>query len=327
MLSDDDEHFIRVEAADIDFSKPMKVPLYDGNRRVVLRRGETFDSMQLWDEWLARGLYRNQQDRFTSASATATVPTSIPVRSSYLQGKVAASGAASAAAAPPTGAEVPEQREILTNLEATKLRIGDPLYLQSGPEAPRLVVRLIGYLKNKGLVVTVPEAESELVMLRDGQTFVARFFSGQSACAFTTLVVRQTSVPYPHIHLSYPKEVRAREIRKGSRVDVEIIAAIATEGEGDYLGSGKIVNLSIGGGGLRAKTRLGQKDDVINVKFKIVIGGNPSYVVFDAVIRSVSEDSDPQGMNYLHGLQFINDDVTMGLALMVFVYQKIVGEG
>jgi c-di-GMP-binding flagellar brake protein YcgR len=200
------------------------------------------------------------------------------------------------------------------------------MYMQSSPEAPRLVIKLIGYLKNKGLIVTVPESESELVMLRDGQSFIVRFFSGQNAYAFTTVVVKQTSVPYPHVHLSYPKEVRGREIRKGSRVDVDLIAAIALEPGGGHTASGKIVNLSIGGGALRAKTRLGEKDHVINVKFKLLIGELPSYVSFDCVIRAIAEDADPSGMPYLHGLQFLDPEPTMALALTAFVYQKIVGE-
>ena len=64
------------------------------------------------------------------------------------------------------------------------------------------------------------------MMLRDGQTFVGRFFSGQRAFAFSTALVKQTSVPFPHMHLAYPRDLRVQEVRKSPRIDVQMIAAI-----------------------------------------------------------------------------------------------------
>jgi c-di-GMP-binding flagellar brake protein YcgR len=295
--------YVRLTFDDVELGVPLQTPLYDGNRRVLLKRGEAIETAHQLEELLVHGLYRNTSERYSPLA-----------------------GIAGQSAAPAAPQDAPATRDAITTLDATKLRVGDPMYMQSSPEAPRLVIKLIGYLKNKGLVVTVPESESELVMLRDGQSFIVRFFSGQNAYAFTTVVVKQTSVPYPHVHLSYPKEVRGREIRKGSRVDIELIAAIATEPGGGHTASGKIVNLSIGGGALRAKTRFGEKDHLINVKFKVLVGELPSYVSFDCVIRGITEDADPSGMPYLHGLQFLNPDPAMSLALTAFVYQKIVGE-
>jgi len=228
----------------------------------------------------------------------------------------------------PAGGE-PQSREIFTTLEASKIRVGDTLLLQSSPEAPRLSVKLIGYLKNSGVIVTVPTNGGEFVMLKDGQSFIVRFFSGQSAHAFTATVVRQTSVPFPHVHLSYPREVRGQGIRKGARIDVELIAAIslASDGEGEVLvRSGKIVNLSMGGAALRSKVPLGNKGDVMGVKFKILTHDIPSFLDFASTIRMVSQDQTDPAMPYLYGIEFANADQGMSLALAAFVYQKIVDE-
>jgi len=223
-----------------------------------------------------------------------------------------------------------QPREIFTTLEASKIRIGDTLIMQSSPETPRLSVKLIGYLKNAGLIVTVPTNGGELVMLKDGQSFIVRFFSGQSAHAFTATVVRQTSVPFPHVHLSWPREVRGQGVRKGARIDVELIAAItlpvAAEGEEVQTRSGKIINLSTGGAALRSKTALGHKGDVIGVKFKILTHGIPSYVDFPSTIRMVTHDHVDPAMPYLYGIEFANADQGMSLALAAFVYEKIFHE-
>lgn len=228
-----------------------------------------------------------------------------------------------------SGGGAPPPRESFTTLEASRIRIGDTLLMQSSPETPRLAVKLIGYLKNAGVIVTVPTNGGELVMLKDGQSFIVRFFSGQSAHAFTATVVRQTSVPFPHVHLSYPREVRGQGVRKGARIDVDLIAAISVlNAEGAELSrSGKIVNLSTGGAALRAKESLGQKGDVIGVKFKILTHDIPSYLDFASGIRLAKQD--PEGdpsMPYLYGIEFDNADQGMSLALAAFVYQKIFHE-
>jgi c-di-GMP-binding flagellar brake protein YcgR len=310
--------YVRLEFVDVELGVPLQTPLYDGNRRVLLKRGESIETVHELEDLIFHGLYRNTSERPSHAArhdgcgALVGNPRTQCNRSIRAGERRAECSTSPARRHHDTGCDQVAHRRSLVHAEF--------------PEAPRLVSKLIGHLKNKGLIVTVPESESELIMLRDGQSFIVRFFSGQNAYAFTTAVVKQTSVPYPHVHLSYPKEVRGREIRKGSRVDVELIAAIATEEGGAYTSSGKIVNLSISGGALRAKSRLGERDHVINVKFKILIGDMPSYVAVDCVIRAVSEDADPSGMPWLHGLQFLNPEPAMALALTAFVYQKIVGE-
>lgn len=297
MAIDEQASFVKVAASDVEVGKPLPHPLYDGNRKLLLKRGYVVESIHQCELLVERGLYRNISE------------CSAPVGQA------------------PVAADAPPSRETITTLEATKIRTGDPLHMQSSADAPRLQVKLIGYLKNRGLIVTVPGTDGEFVMLKDGQSFVVRFFSGQNAYAFTATVARQTSVPFPHLYLSYPREVRGLEIRKGSRIDVELIAAISSEGDGGAKsGSGKIVNISTGGGALRAKTALGSKGDVISVKFKILVGDIQTFIVFDSIIRTVTQDKADALMPYLHGLQFLNPDPNMAMALAAFVYQKIVDE-
>ncbi len=296
---DEQGGFVKVGVSDVEVGKPLAHPLYDGNRKLLLKRGHVVESAHQRELLIERGLYRNLSERY--------VPP--------------------ASGGPQVAEEAPPSRETITTLEATKIRIGDPLHMQSSADAPRLLVKLIGYLKNRGLIVTVPGADGEFVMLKDGQSFVMRFFSGQNAYAFTATVARQTSVPFPHLYLSYPREVRGLEIRKGSRIDVELIAAVTSEGdEGTKSGSGKIVNISTGGGALRSKNPLGSKGDTISIKFKITVSEIQTFIVFDSVIRTITKDAADPNMPYLHGLQFLDPDPGMAMALAAFVYQKIVGE-
>ncbi|MBK7416654.1 MAG: flagellar brake protein [Dechloromonas sp.] len=298
MAIDEQAKFVKVGMNDLEVGKPLAHPFYDGNRRLLLKRGYVVESIHQCELLVERGLYRNVNERSAPANQSSSV-----------------------------ASDAPASRETITTLDATKIRIGDPLTMQKSSEDPRLVVKLIGYVKNRGLIVTVPGSDGEFVMLKEGQSFVCRFFSGQNAYAFTTTVAKQTSVPFPHLHLSYPREVRGLEIRKGSRIDVELIAAISSEGDGEAKSSsGKIINISTGGGALRAKQALGEKGDLISVKFKITVSDIQSFIVFDSIIRTVSLDNGDPNMPYLHGLQFIEPDQNMAMALAAFVYQRIVDE-
>ncbi len=292
MAPEEQPTFLKVSTKDVEVGKPLPHNLYDGNRKLLLKRGFVIESEKQCEILIERGLYRNLSER-------------------------------SSAPGPSVQEEAPPSRETIMALDATKLRIGDPLILQATGDAPRLVVRMIGYLKNKGLITTVPEANGEFVMLKDGQTFVARFFSGKNAFAFTIVLNKQTSVPFPHVYFSYPREVRGIEIRKGERVDVDLIAAI-TGGEGGAVAFGKIINLSKGGLALRAKGPLGQVGEVIHVKFKIVVNDVQSFVDFSCIIRAVSADAADPTMPSLHGLQFLEDaDSAMQMTLLAFIYQKM----
>ena len=283
-----------VELKDIEVGKPLPYALYDGIGSLLLRRGDTLESLQERETLIRKGLFRiPDQGSLTQTQRVAEEP---PRK--------------------PRGSNV--------KLEATKIRIGDPLQLQSVADSRRISVRLIGFLKNKGLIVTVPESDGELILLKDGMSFTVRFFSGKNAYAFSSMVVRQTSMPFPHVHLSYPRELRSVEVRRGARIEVDLIAAIDGHESEEF--AGKIVNLSTGGAALRSKAPLGGTGDVITVKFKTQIHDLQSLIVLQSKICSISDDQGDPDMPCVHGLQFLEPDQGAALALMAFVYQRLVDD-
>lgn len=305
--------FFKLGLMDVEIGKPLRYPLYDGNREILLKRGAVIETRHQGEMLVGKGLYRNLGEQAVAAE--------VPIAKTARNLGESPGGAE----APAVAKGVPASRESMATLDATKIRVGDPLQMQSSADAPRLVVKLIGYLKNRGLIVTIPESDGEFVMLKEGQSFIVRFFSGQSAYAFTTTVSKQTSVPFPHLHLAYPREVRGLEIRKNSRIDVELIAAVTAEGE-TKVSAGKITNLSTGGAALRAKGRLGRKGDTVNIKFKLLINDIQTYTVFDALICAISEDQGDPAMPFMHGVQFVDPEQNMTLAVAAYVYQKLLGD-
>ena len=92
-------------------------------------------------------------------------------------------------------------------LNHLNLKFGDALQLQFAGEDPRFAVRLVGYLENRSIIVTVPVHNRRLVPVRPGQELNIRMMVNDRACAFVTRVIHYYRVPYPHMHLEYPQEL------------------------------------------------------------------------------------------------------------------------
>ncbi len=319
MLMEDDKRFIRLTLADIDFGKGVRWDIYNGDRQLILRKGEVINTRAEAEAKIQKGWYRlihvgneDVQEPLVNSGERITRPRP--------KGGVSNDSNTSS---PAESAPAPQKSKAVDlSLESSRIKIGDPIQLQSSVDQSRYVVRLIGYLKNRGLMVTQPEVHGELVMLREGQSFVGRFFSGQSAYAFSASVAKQTSVPFPHLHLTYPKEIRGMEVRKAARIDVDLISALEATDGGNLL-PGKVVNLSLSGAGLRTKQPIADKGQTITLKFKISVLDIDSYLVLLAEVCSVSQSADESNMPYLYGLKFVHMDNMTQLSLAAFVYGRL----
>ncbi len=219
-----------------------------------------------------------------------------------------------------------EQNEIRINLDEAKLQIGDALQLQSLNEQNpvRYAVTLLGYAKGKSVMVSVPEIDGRLLIIREGQTFVVRAFSGRNVYAFTAMVLKSTSAPFPHLHLSYPGDVRGLTVRKGARAKVDLIVAVGRDDDPAFTAAGVMENISVSGCLVASRTSLGKKGDKIAVKFKLTVAGIESVLSLPALIRAVNVDHDPapSGENHF-GVEFHEVAGQDMIVLSAFVYQKL----
>lgn len=210
--------------------------------------------------------------------------------------------------------------------EEIKLAIGDFFQIQTQTDrtGSRYYVKLIGYLKGKSVLVTIPEEDGRLCLVREGQTFVVRFFAGRNAYAFRANVLRSSSVPFPHMHLSFPAQVRGLVVRAGERVSARIICAITIQHDTRTVtADGLLTNLSVGGAMLSSKTRLGEEGDLLAIKFRVDIREIEFRTSIAATIRSVARD---EAGEFLYGIQFAGLPDDVAIALTAFVYQKLAAD-
>lgn len=304
---------IPVGPKDLLVGIPLLHTIYDKEGRTLFAKGTPIDTQAQIDRLLAEGAFRKPTP--TGAIVDGNSPPTRPVGEPQLK----------AASAPKQDVGTPQRYA----LDAIKMRIGDMVQLQTNDEnSPmRYTCRLMGFLKNRSVIVSNPMVEDKTVMVREGQAFVVRLFSGKDCYAFTVSVIKPVNVPYPYIHLSYPSEVVGMSIRRHARVKVKVIAAIFP---GDSGGTGKmtpatIQNMSVGGGMIAAKAPLGEKGDKIIVKFKLMLEGLEHVYAMNAAIRSVTlEKASPGDPGlYVHGTEFLEVDPKDAISLSAYIYRLL----
>jgi len=214
------------------------------------------------------------------------------------------------------------------SLDQIKLNIGDTLQLQfqSESETSRCVVTLIGYLANYGVIVTTPVLNGSLMMIREGQIFVVRLFSGKTAYAFTSTAEKLTHTPFPHMHLSYPKEVRGLVVRGSSRARANIICHASVEGGSGFACVAR--DISIGGALIAAKDKIGELGSKLSLKLRVRVNDAEHMLALDCVIRSVNPNrtTAEEAPTMLHGLSFENVSSQDTLVISTLLYQNLVNE-
>jgi hypothetical protein len=225
------------------------------------------------------------------------------------------------------GEPTPTQREAgVLSLDQIKLSIGDSIQLQfqSDIEQSRCIVTLIGYLEGQSVIVTTPIINGSMMLVREGQDFVVRLFSGKSAYAFTTMAKRVTNTPYPHLHLAYPKEVRGLVIRGSSRGRTNIICHATVEGGRGYACVAR--DISIGGALISASEKMAEVGDPLILKFRVKVKDTEHMLALNCTIRSVnaSRPAADEKPTIQHGLSF--EDVTSQdtLVISTLLYQNMV---
>jgi c-di-GMP-binding flagellar brake protein YcgR len=214
-------------------------------------------------------------------------------------------------------------------LEEARLLIGDLVNLQtqSGDAIERYSVRLLGMCKGRSVLVTTPMVDGKYLLMREGQSFILRAFSGKSAYAFSTQILKSVNVPYPYLHLAYPRDVRSLVVRRGARAEVKLICAITSCDGIPLQTAGSLINLSVGGALMLVKQPPGQKGQQLSIKFKAIVTGIEALLELKTIIRAVNFD--PSGESdtpYQIGLQFVDLAAEESIPLMAFVYQELLDQ-
>jgi c-di-GMP-binding flagellar brake protein YcgR len=189
------------------------------------------------------------------------------------------------------------------------LSVGSPLQLQAvgRPDSPRYQVRTIGYLPGGSLVVSTPQQNGRLAIVRPGQFFNVRMLRGESVMGFEVQALQVANAPYPHLHLSYPAEIERIVVRNAKRVSADIAATGRHIAEGPDGPERPVVlkDLSMTGAKLLAERPLGAVGQTLALGFEIQVAGKNERLSLLGDIRNVApRDREHPEQGYSHGVQF-----------------------
>jgi c-di-GMP-binding flagellar brake protein YcgR len=215
------------------------------------------------------------------------------------------------------------------------LEIGDVLQLQflTDESKTRYYVKVIGYARDKSLLVTTPQVKNKVMLVREGQAIAVRSLSGNNVVAFTVTVIRSNVKPYPYLHLSYPKELQAIKVRKAQRISCKTEAVVRQCGpevsamETPPPGVPVLVeDMSTTGALLIHDEPLGELKSLLSVEMLLNISDVEENISIIAIIRNIRTRNNEDGSiaKYLHGVEFQFADRQESIMLHAFICEQIV---
>lgn len=184
--------------------------------------------------------------------------------------------------------------------------------------------RLIGYIKDRSILVTEPVVNGQQVIMTDGEMVEVRMLTGCNIYVFQTVILRVCLSPSHYLHLDYPARVRAQHLRKAPWAGTNL-AATVTDASGNEA-IAHIVNLSPDGAQVNIPRPAGKKGESLRLTFPARIDELETKLSLVSVIQHVRPARQDQGgaaemLDY--GLAFRNLSAEDALWLRCLVYQRI----
>lgn len=215
-----------------------------------------------------------------------------------------------------------------------RVKLGDLVQMQFIPEdnRERLTAKVIGHAPGKSLIISAPSVGGRLPLLRENQRFVMRMLQGNKVYGFESEVLKYYTLPYPHVHLSQPKEIESIVVRGSRRVNTEIVVSIQLASDTSSKPvSVTMLNTSATGALLQTRENLGELDDQLLISAEFEISGIKKYLRISAIIRNISAPADRAEIgaeedddNYRFGVQFIEITDEQKLVITAYVHEQIV---
>lgn len=127
------------------------------------------------------------------------------------------------------------------------LKVGDTVYLDfSGVGSrSRASSTVLGWREGVSVMLTQPVAGDKPLQLFEGENVTLRVFTGQSAFAFRANVCKANNLPFPYVHIGFPRHVHVVEIRRSPRSRVGLPATFSVGGS--QAGHGTILDIGAAG--------------------------------------------------------------------------------
>lgn len=153
----------------------------------------------------------------------------------------------------------------------------------------RHMVKVLGAIPGRSLIVSCPTSKGKKIFVREGQAINVRLMLGTAVCAFSSRIAKSYLEPAAHLHLAYPSYVETSVVRETVRVETRLICSLepsTNENTIPEATSGIVVDLSAGGAKLVSKEDFGAVKQRMRLAMNIKISGYSFFLKVNCEIRS-----------------------------------------
>lgn len=167
--------------------------------------------------------------------------------------------------------------------------IGTIVQLEFITPPARHMVKVLGAIPGRSLIVSCPTSKGRKIFVREGQAVNVRLMLGTAVCAFSSRVAKSYLEPAAHLHLSYPAYVETSVVRETVRVETRLICSLEPNQSLNTIPeatSGIIVDMSAGGAKLISKEDFGAVKQKMRLAMNVEISGYNHFFKISCEIRS-----------------------------------------
>lgn len=218
--------------------------------------------------------------------------------------------------------------------------IGTNVQLEFISPPGRFMVKVLGNIPGKSLILSSPKLKGKNILVRDSQVVNIRLMLSTHVCAFSSKVAKSYLEPAAHLHIAYPSYVETSEVRQAVRVETRLISNVEPTSAATTIGAASsciVIDLSLGGAKLISKEDFGSVNQTMKLVCNIKIGPYTHILKLDCEIRSQEiqmieqvqaslVDNDfltRMGVEYfyVYGIRFVDVVKESGIPLMAFILE------
>lgn len=203
------------------------------------------------------------------------------------------------------------------------LHIGSALHLEL-PAGDKAVVRLIGLVPGRTLIVTAPESGARLLPVSIGDVLGVRVYAGAEALAFHTPVAHVTAQPFAYIHLRYPQAIESTPLRHAQRARIHLSGTAESDRAPARELPVSLHDLSTLGAMVWSALPLGEVGESIVLRLPLEpgpMGAQAAELLCE--IRNIHEGHDPGHRRWGYGVEFSSMSSATALALRALVMREL----
>jgi len=188
---------------------------------------------------------------------------------------------------------------------------------------PHYFTRLVGYIRNTSILVTIPRVRHQPIGMVEGERTEVRMLTGRNIYVFRSQVIKACLAPAAYMHLSFPDTVQRQSLRKAPSARVNLAVMVEN---GGTKAEGVIANLSASGARVDAATSLGEKGQILKLTFQVDLDGMKRALSLSAQIMHIrTAEAKSKGTAGLveHGVEFHEIGEEDALWLRCLVYKRI----